>query len=148
MRYAAFWFLVTAGVLLFFGGAKAVGDGFSSHSLRGSYAGSFSGKINIGGELLPIMGTGIFIADGEGRLTGHETYTIDTTVCDASISGTYTINPDGTGTDSATFTPPASEPDCAGGSYKQSLVIGEQGKIVLLSNTNGDQLNEEWHRQR
>ncbi len=148
MRYAALGFLVTAGVLLLFGGANAADDGFSLHSLKGSYASSFSGKINVGGTLLPILGTGLFIADGDGHLTGHETYTVDTTVCDASISGTYTINPDGTGADSATFTPPASETNCSGGSYTQSLVIGDQRKTVLLSNTNGDQLNEEWHRQR
>jgi hypothetical protein len=138
------------GMLLILGvGAATARGGFSMHSLKGGYASTFSGKLNIGGgTLVPIMGTGLFIADGHGHLTGHETYTVDTTVCDASISGSYTIDPDGTGTDSITFTPPASETNCQGGSYTQSLAIAENRKLVLLSNTNGDQIDEQWHRQR
>lgn len=119
--------------------------GFSLASLKGSYAGIFSGKINTDGGLLRILGTGIFIADGHGNLTGHESYTVVTTPCEASISGTYVINPDGSGTDSATFT--TSTPGCTGGSYTQSLAIADRGDLVLLSNTNGDQINEEWHLQ-
>ncbi len=57
----------------------------------------------------------------------------------------YTVNPDGTGTDSITFT--STTPGCTSGSYTQSLVLGSKGDPVLLSNINGDQINEEWHRQ-
>jgi hypothetical protein len=127
------------------GNGNAAQGGFSLASIRGSYAGIFEGKINTGNELLPILGTGIFVADGKGNLTGHETYTVVTTPCEASISGTYAVNPDGSGTDSATFTP--STPGCTGGSYTQSLAIAQSGQLVVLSNTNGDQINEEWHRQ-
>jgi hypothetical protein len=118
---------------------------FSLSSLKGSYAGIFFGKINTGTQLIPLLGTGVFISDGAGNLSGHETFTINTTPCEATIKGTYTVNPDGTGTDSATFT--ATTPGCSGGSYTQSLVIGSAGDLVLLSNTNGDQINEEWHLQ-
>jgi len=69
-----------------------------------------------------------------------------TTPCEATISGTYTINPDGSGTDSIAFT--TSSPGCASGTYTQALAIAQRGELVLLSNTNGDQINEEWHLQR
>jgi hypothetical protein len=74
-----------------------------------------------------------------------DTYTIDTTVCEAEISGSYTINADGTGTDAVTFT--SSSDGCTSGSYTQSLAIAKHGALVLLSNTNGNQINEEWYLQ-
>jgi hypothetical protein len=148
-RFAACGVLVGLGMLSLtcgIGGNAAAARGYSLNRLRGSYAGIFAGKINTGTSLLPILGTGIFVADGHGHLSGHETYTVDTTPCEATISGTYAIIPDGSGTDSITFT--TSTPDCISGSYTQSLAIGQRGKLVLLSNTNGDQINEEWHLQK
>ncbi|HVN63326.1 MAG TPA: hypothetical protein VMT58_01720 [Candidatus Binataceae bacterium] len=120
--------------------------GYSLASLKGSYAGIFSGQVNTDSGLVPILGTGIFISDGKGGLTGHESYTFGTTTCDSTISGSYTMSPDGTGTDSITDS--SASPGCSGGSYTQSLAIGDKGKLVLLSNNNGDQINEEWHSQK
>jgi hypothetical protein len=91
------------------------------------------------------LGTGVFVSDGAGNLSGHQTYTASTTVCEAAIKGTYTVNPDGTGTASIHFT--STTPGCKDGSYTQSLVIGNAGALVLLSNTNGDQIDEERHLQ-
>jgi hypothetical protein len=126
-------------------GKAAAQKGFGLSNLNGAYAGIFYGKASTGTQFVALLGTGIFIADGAGNLTGHETYTFDPTACDATIKGTYTVNPDGTGADSITFTP--TTPGCTGGSYTQSLAIGSKGDLVLLSNTNGDQINEEWHLQ-
>jgi hypothetical protein len=126
-------------------GTAAAQGGFSLASIHGSYAGIFEGKINTGGGLLEFLGTGIFVADGKGNFTGNETYTVVTTPCQATVSGTYTVNPDGSGTISATFT--TSSPGCSSGTYTQSLAIGQAEHLVLLSNTNGDQINEEWHLQ-
>jgi hypothetical protein len=147
-KFAEYGSMVIVAVLSICFGARSAGaaHGSSLKRLKGSYAGIFSGKANTGTELLPLLGTGIFVADGNGHLSGHETYTFDTTPCEAEISGTYTINPDGSGTDSITFAPTTS--GCTGGSYTQSLAIAEGGKLVLLSNTNGDQINEEWRLQR
>ncbi len=127
------------------GSGNAGAAGFSLASMKGSFAGIFSGKINTGTQLLAFLGTGIFVADGAGNLTGHETYTVVTTPCDATIKGTYTVMPDGSGTASVTFT--TSTPGCTSGSYTQSLAIAQAGQLVLLSNTNGDQINEQWHLQ-
>ncbi len=127
-------------------GNAAARSGFSFASLKGSYAGQFSGNIDAGGSLLPFHGVGIFVSDGKGNLSGHETYTVDTTPCEASISGTYTINADGSGTSAVTFT--TSSPGCTSGSYTQGLAIAQRGKEIFLSNTNGDQISEEWHLQQ
>jgi hypothetical protein len=128
------------------GDRKAVAhSGFSIANLKGSYAGIFSGNINTGTQFLPVLGTGVFVSDGAGNLTGHETYTVVSTPCEATIEGTYTVGPDGTGTDSIKFM--TSSPGCTGGNYTQGLAIAQSGQLVLLSNTNGDQINEEWHLQ-
>ncbi|MGO9451726.1 MAG: hypothetical protein ACLQDV_11905 [Candidatus Binataceae bacterium] len=148
MRLTAFGLLAVLSLISVScgGGGKAGAEsGFSLVSVKGSYAGIFSGNINTGTELLPILGTGVFISDGAGNLTGHETYTVVTTPCEATIQGTYTVGPDGTGTDSVKFM--TSTPGCTGGSYTQSLAIAQSGQLVLLSNTNGDQINEQWHLQ-
>ncbi|MGH7814628.1 MAG: hypothetical protein ACREQI_11590 [Candidatus Binataceae bacterium] len=127
-------------------GAAAAGRGFSLASVKGAYAGIFSGQANTGESLIPLLGTGVFISNGKGNLSGHETYTIGTMVCDAQISGTYTVDPDGTGAASIAFS--TLTPGCTGGSYTQSLAIADGGKTILLSNTNGDQINEQWHTEK
>ncbi|HVN63327.1 MAG TPA: hypothetical protein VMT58_01725 [Candidatus Binataceae bacterium] len=127
-------------------GTAAADRGYSLSSIKGAYAGIFTGQANTGQTLVPLLGTGIFISDGNGNLSGHESYTFGTTHCDATISGIYTVDSDGTGTDAATFT--TSSPGCTTGNYTQSLAIGDGGKLALLSNSNGDQINEEWHRQK
>jgi hypothetical protein len=145
--YSALGVLAAASLLLVLAcsGKASAQKGFSLSSLKGSYAGTFSGKANTGTQLLPLLGTGVFVSDGAGNLSGHQTYTVSTTVCEAAIKGTYKVNPDGTGTASVHFT--STTPGCKDGSYTQSLVIGNAGALVLLSNTNGDQINEEWHLQ-
>ncbi|HEV2302290.1 MAG TPA: hypothetical protein VGR91_12040 [Stellaceae bacterium] len=125
-------------------GAAAAG-GFSLASLNGSYAAIFSGEVPNGSGSLPMLGTGVFIADGKGHLRGRETYTLGTAVCEAKVSGTYRVEPDGRGTAALDFT--ALTKGCASGSYTQSLVIARRGSLVLLANTNGQRIEEEWHRQ-
>ncbi len=127
------------------GGVTNASSGSRVPRLKGRYSGIFSGQANTGNGFLPLAGTGIFIADGRGNLSGHETYTIDTTVCEAEISGSYTISADGTGTGTVAFI--SSSDGCTSGSYTQSLAIAKHGALVLLSNTNGDQINEEWYLQ-
>lgn len=147
-KFAQRGLLVVASVAMvaLYTGSAGAARGFGLRSLKGSYSGMFTGKINTGTELLPIDGTGIFVADGSGNLSGEETYTVDTQACDADISGTYKVNPDGSGTNSVTFIPTTA--GCTGGSYTQSFAIAEHGKLILLSNTNGDQITEEWYLQR
>ena len=127
-------------------GDPASQHSFSVASLHGGYASQFSGEVETGKEWVPFLGTGVFIADGSGHVSGHETYMVGTQVCAATIAGTYTVGSDGTGSDAITY---KTQPGCEGGSYTQSLVIARHGDLVLLVNTNaGDRIEEEWHSQR
>ena len=139
--------VLAAIALLFVSGAgngtAAAKKGFGLSSIKGSYASIFSGKASSG---VAVLGTGVFVSDGKGGLSGHETFSVDSTVCEATINGTYTVNPDGTGTDAIDFT--TTTPGCDSGSYTQSLAIGGSGELILLSNTNGDLINEQWHLQK
>lgn len=127
-------------------GGGAAAQSFSAASLEGSYAGTFTGETPHDGGFLPIIGTGVFIADGKGHLRGRETYTLGTAVCEATLRGTYRVEPDGRGSAAITFT--ALSKGCAGGSYTQSLVIAKGGALVLLANTDGQRIEERWYRQR
>ena len=81
--------IVTAAVALCAaGGASA--SGFSAASIKGAYADTFHGTTD---------GTGNLIADGAGNVTGgSETVSDGTNICAGTITGSYTVNPDGTGT--------------------------------------------------
>ena len=127
-------------------GDPASQQGFSVASLHGAYASRFSGEVNTGKEWVPFLGTGVFIADGSGHVSGHETYMVGTQVCTATITGTYTVESDGTGSDAVAY---KAEPGCEGGSYTQAFTIARHGDLVLLVNTNaGDRIEEEWHSQQ
>jgi hypothetical protein len=139
--------VVAAAALIAVQSAKApAGFGFSKRRIRGSYASTFQGSVIQGSSLLPINGTAVFTADGDGNISGYESFAFDGTICtDVTSKGTYTVNPDGSGTTSFTFT--GSTPDCSG-TYTQSLAIAESGRIVVLNNTNaGNQISETWRQQ-
>src|SRR2546430_9590046 len=79
-------------------------SGFSVASINGTYASLFSGHFLINNTQVLFAGTGLFIADGRGNLTGSETFNVGGQICDdVIITGTYTGNPNGTGSDAITF---------------------------------------------
>jgi hypothetical protein len=115
--------------------------------IKGSYASLFSGTTIGGSSPLPFTGTGIFVSDGRGDLSGHETINFNGMVCNYKISGKYTLTSDGSGTNAINFF--NGGPGCDGGSYSQSLSVGDGGDLVLLSNTSaGDIVTEQWHHTR
>ena len=126
-------------------GSVDAGGAFSKVSIKGTYASTFQGFVIDSGSLLPINGTAIVTADGKGNLKGRESFVFNGTICTGVTStGTYTVNPDGSGTTSFTFT--GSSPACSG-TYTQSLAIAESGYVVVLNNTNAaNQISEIWRR--
>jgi hypothetical protein len=59
----------------------------------------------------PVAMDGTLVADGKGGLTGVQTLNIAGTVCSGTLKGSYSVNPDGTGTlDGVVFTPAADSP--------------------------------------
>jgi len=89
--------LVAAAGLALSAGTGRSSLGFSLSSVRGTYASTSHGTTD---------GTGTLIADGAGNITGG-TETVDdggADVCKGSLGGSYTVNPDGTGTLTVIFT--------------------------------------------
>lgn len=114
------------------------GGHFSNANLHGTYVVSFHGWVSggdgavTGQSLGPQNGVGVLKADGRGNFSGTETANIlyntngnptapaacggsSTTtsdaICTTNLAGTYLVNPDGTGTTTATATPVAGS-DC------------------------------------
>ncbi len=136
---------VCAMVMLCAASARA-GGGFSQGSIKGSYATTFQGTVIEDGTPLPIAGTAVITADGAGHIRGHESFVFNGSPCtDVESTGTYTVNPDGSGTTSFMFS--SSTQGCSG-KYTQSLAIADSGRIVVLNNTNADnQISETWRQQ-
>ena len=103
-------FLWTASILAALALAAAVSGGggvsiahanraFSVATIHGSYGTSYSVALpNPSGPTQFLSGTGVFEADGAGHLTGEETTNTNGQVCSGTLTGTYTVNPNGTGT--------------------------------------------------
>lgn len=126
---------------------SAAARGYSLKSVRGSYASQFSGTIFSNNTALLMSGTGVFTSDGKGNITGHESYTLNGTPCTATVSGTYTVNPDGTGDLAGEFT--SIGQGCESGSYTQSFAIAKSGHTIVLANSNqGQGIDEVWRAQK
>ena len=142
--YASLAIILTTAVLTQTGASASYG-GVPLALLSGSYASTFSGYSIVSDALQPFAGTGLFISDGKGNLSGHETINFDGNACNYQIEGTYTVASDDTGTDAINFVNGGA--GCPNGSYTQSLVVVEEGDMILLSNTNSpDVATEHWYR--
>ncbi len=125
--------------------AAAAGDGGPNRLVRGWYSSVFSGFLVTSPAPQPFAGTGLFVSDGKGNLTGHETFNLNGHACQYQIKGTYTVGADGTGSNAIAFTNGGS--GCPDGSYTQSLAVVGDGDLILLSNTNSpDVATEHWYR--
>jgi len=70
--------------------------GFSDANFSGTYIYFFQGTDD---------GVGVLTADGNGNIvSGSETISDGTNVCNGSLGGTYSVNPDGTGILALVFT--------------------------------------------
>ena len=121
---------------------------FSSASIKGSYGISYIVALpNASGPTQFFSGTGVYQADGAGHLTGEETTNTNGEVCSGTLNGTYTVDPNGTGTVSVTFSP--TTPGCSAGSFQQRLVIMQSGRIVRVADTIPTEVTifEEWQKQ-
>jgi hypothetical protein len=137
--------IVLAVTVLWQSGTATSYSGSPLSLLSGSYASSFSGYSIVSDSLQPFAGTGLFISDGNGNLTGHETVNFNGNACNYQIDGTYAVASDGTGTDAINFVDGGV--GCPNGSYTQSLVVVDAGDMILLSNTNSpDVATEHWYR--
>ena len=59
-------------------------------SLEGGWGFALSGTLLAG----PAAATGVFIVDGEGNFSGHNTLSLNGTILSETFTGTVTVNPD------------------------------------------------------
>jgi hypothetical protein len=70
----------------------------SNDTLKGTYSVSLTGWITNGSVRVPYASVGTFVANGEGFLQGTDTVSLDGVISPRTVTATYTINPDCTGT--------------------------------------------------
>jgi hypothetical protein len=147
--------------------SRASGRHFSNSSLKGTYVVVFRGttsgssSTSQGTSLAPENGVGTLVPDGKGSFTGTETANIlfntagaptssptcpssfptCTAVCALTLSGTYTVNSDGSGTTTATATPAGgSDPRCGSttGFTTTSTIVLQSSKHLVFVGTDPD----------
>lgn len=119
-------------------------SGYSTYSVRGTYRIAYTG-VNLP-SLVPESGIGIFVADGTGGIAGTETLNISGLICtNVALTGTYSVDPNGMGTMSATFTSPV--PGCSG-DFTIHLIVHDGGNLVRAVGGGPGfvTLFEEWRR--
>lgn len=122
------------------GGTVQAASGFSKASVVGGYGFVASGQEVVGSADETIVANGVFTSDGNGNLTaGNMTETLigvgsgGPLICSWTLSGTYTINADGTGTAVITTTPTPGS--CNGGTLNFSVALANAGHQLFLVQT-------------
>jgi hypothetical protein len=109
-------------------------------TLRGSYGFSFSGFVqNDQGNNIPFIGAGRTIADGKGNASSTITASTNGTVSTFPWTGTYTVNPDCTG--SATATPGS------GGADFFFVIVNDGEELMGMATTPGNTWTIDFKRQ-
>jgi hypothetical protein len=132
--------IVTAGGVLFLGGvgvgrlAKPMKvkaqSGCSVGSVQGNYVSQYTGFVfPLPGApaMVPYAGIQQSVADGNGNITGSNTFSLNGVTIRNTFSGTYTVNPDCTG--STTFT------DNFGNVGNADWLVANGGTRILTVNT-------------
>ena len=74
------------------------GDNFSNADLKGDYSFFLDGFLTADGQLVPVAASGQVEADGDGNFTNAvRILNVGGVVFRQEASGTYTVNPNGTG---------------------------------------------------
>jgi hypothetical protein len=106
--------------------------GFTNASISGGYAFGVSGTNGTS----VTAGSGVVTADGNGGITsGEETLNVGGISCHATLTGTYSINANGTGIATVTATPDSASvaKGCIGGTGDLSLAIANGGVGLILA---------------
>jgi hypothetical protein len=100
-------------------------------SFQGVYSFRFAGKGKSG---TPDDGVGVLGSDGKGTVTGLLTENKNGTVCQSVLTGSYTVNPNGTASITVRETPSGS---CSGGTVTEATVLYNMGTGAAFVNTTG-----------
>jgi hypothetical protein len=111
-------------------------------SFQGSYALSFAGKTG-GGN--PDAGVGVLASDGVKNVTGLVTENKNGIVCHFTLTGSYTVNANGTGNITIIVAPAGAS--CPGSTKEAASVLFDAGNGVAFVNTSGGVLLGSFNKQ-
>jgi hypothetical protein len=117
--------------------------GFTVHDLHGRYSFVISGEATQGPVVGPLAAVGVIVADGQGNFPfATRTLTVggQLVVQNDTATGTYTMNPDGTGT--ATFFAAS-----GGGPQTFDFALTNRREFFAVSTTPGVVAHGPAHRQ-
>jgi hypothetical protein len=104
-------------------------SGCTNASIAGPYGLTATGTLfgpNSTHSGIALVGRSVY--DGQGRLTGTQTDSIDGTIEQFTLAGTYAVQPDCTGSETFTFIP-------SGEVVHADFVVVAQGHTILLIDT-------------
>jgi hypothetical protein len=78
--------------------------------------------------VFPLASVGIIAFDGSGNLSGNDVHNVAGHSCSRTFTGTYTVNPDCTGT----LTQVYALPTCGPSSSVGNIVVAPDGSDILL----------------
>jgi hypothetical protein len=121
--------------------AKADNKGCSNASLNGTFAHIGTGFTTAPPAMAgPLAGVGTDTFDGNGKITGSATLSLNGNIVSATETGTYKVNPDCTGTYTVQFS--------GGGATTAFFVIADSGnEIHAVCTDPGTVLNHTFRRQ-
>ena len=101
----------------------------NQESLKGPYASHVTGSVYTpsGAEVGDIAGVTVATADGQGHISGHGWTSTNGAPVNQTVTGTYTIDPDCSGTAHLVFTP--------GTAVTAFIVLADHGRILKLVET-------------
>ena len=113
---------------------------YNNTNFRGSYGFRVSGMSSfiVANEAVTV-GTGIIIADGKGKVTGHGTFRTGGIRCEGTIEGLYQVNADGTGFLATVFAP--TTPGCYRAAFDSDMVLINNGNSFEISSMENDYLS-------
>ena len=113
---------------------------FSNASLSGGYSFADSGE-TLGAASIKFAEVGVITFDGAGGFKGSATMNDNGTICTATVTGTYSINPDGSGSATVTQTPAASTArGCTTITFQVALALSGGGAQVQFVETSGTEI--------
>lgn len=119
---------------------------FNNSNFKGSYAFRLAGPSSIVLVNEPrTVATGILIADGKGKVTGHGSFRSAGISCIGKINGSYTIQADGTGSLASIID--TSTPGCFRSVLDLAIVLAKQGESFEVANTENDYMAGTFTRQ-
>jgi hypothetical protein len=130
-------FVCTGVLVLVFPAVGQAGVGCSNLNLHGAYGFTNTGVLLLNGARLDVASVGRLVYDGQGGVSGTGTLSSNGVVIEGTLTGTYKVNADCTGSDQLAFKP-ANPANPSPPPFHDNFVIVDKGlKVKLIDSDAG-----------